>query len=98
MDVVKILLAGLKHALKILSFVTEKIQKKKATEVRCLCFLHEIVLFFFFFFLLSYKAAGKTKHASSHSQRRVSPTRGRARSWPAPSLLQGSSQEVCPLS
>ena len=49
MDVVKILLAGLKHALKILSFVTEKIQKKKATEVRCLCFLHEIVLFFFFF-------------------------------------------------
>lgn len=29
MDVVKILLAGLEHALKILSFVTEKIQKKK---------------------------------------------------------------------
>ena len=49
MDVVKILLSGLKHALKILSFVTEKIQKKKATELRCLCFLHEIVLFFFFF-------------------------------------------------
>ena len=41
--------------------------------------------FFFFFFLLSYIAAGKTKLAGSHNQRRrVPPTRGHVPSWPAP--------------
>ena len=50
MDVVKILLAGLEHALKILSFVTEKIQKKKGYRGKVPVFPSWNCAFFFFFY------------------------------------------------